>query len=140
MKIAEINEFIRRIRVIQGNFDATSDEARNKLLTNLEFEMAGDTAPYDYSLIHAELNALRAELKAARDAVPDEVVNFPPILLSVFPEYSHDLAYTEGERIRGGDGKLYRALTDVAAGIADPAECPELWCDIKQAIEVTADE
>lgn len=135
MKIAEINEFIRRIRVIQGNFDATSDKARNKLLTNLEFEMAGDTAPYDYSLIHAGLNALRAELKAARDAVPDEVVNFPPILLSVFPEYSHDTAYTEGERIRGGDGKLYKALTDVAAGIADPSECPELWEDIKQAVE-----
>lgn len=137
MTIKQINEFIKSVRNAQARLDEAISTNRDKLLTNLEFEMAGDTAPYDYSLIHAELNTLRAELKSARDAVPDEVVNFPPILLSVFPEYSHDTAYAEGERIRGGDGKLYRALTDVSAGIADPAECPELWEDIKQAIEGT---
>lgn len=137
MTIKQINEFIKSVRNAQAQLDEAISTNRDKLLTNLEFEMAGDTAPYDYSLIHAELNTLRAELKSARDAVPDEVVNFPPILLSVFPEYSHDTAYAEGERIRGGDGKLYRALTDVSAGIADPAECPELWEDIKQAIEGT---
>lgn len=135
MDFKKINDFIKHVRIAQNNLDSAIELARNKLLTNLEFEMAGDTPQYDYSLIHAELNALRDELKSARDAVPDEVVNFPPALLSVFPEYSHDTAYTEGERIRGGDGKLYRALTDVSAGIADPAECPELWEDIKQAIE-----
>lgn len=137
MTIKQINEFIKSVRNAQARLDEAISTNRDKLLTNLEFEMAGDTAPYDYSLIHSELNTLRSELKSARDAVPDEVVNFPPILLSVFPEYSHDTAYAEGERIRGGDGKLYRALTDVSAGIADPAECPELWEDIKQAIEGT---
>lgn len=135
MNIKEINSFVCKVRIAQNNLDMASEESRSKLLINLEFEMAGDTPPYDYSMIHSELNTLRSELKSARDAVPDEVVNFPPILLSVFPEYSHDTAYNEGERIRGGDGKLYRALTDVSAGIADPSECPELWQDIKQAIE-----
>lgn len=137
MTIKEINEFIKSVRNAQARLDDAVSINKDKLLTNLEFEMAGDTPPYDYSMIHSELNTLRSELKSARDAVPDEVVNFPPILLSVFPEYSHDSAYAEGERIRGGDGKLYRALTDVSAGIADPAECPELWEDIKQAIEGT---
>lgn len=140
MNIKEINGFVCKVRTAQNNLDIASEETRNKLLTNLEFEMAGDTPPYDYSQIHAELNALRAELKSARDAVPDEVVNFSPAFLLVFDEYKHDTTYAEGERIRGGDGKLYRALTDVSAGIADPAECHELWEDIKQAIEVTADE
>lgn len=137
MNIKEINGFVCKVRIAQNNLDIASEEARNKLLTNLEFEAAGDTAPCDYSLIHAELNALRAELKSARDAVPDEVVNFSSAFLLVFDEYNHDTTYAEGERIRGGDGKLYRALTDVSAGIADPAECPELWEDIKQAIEGT---
>ena len=140
MNLKEINEFIKSVRNSQNDLEVAVSAARDKLTTNLEYERANDTPPYDYAMIHAELNALRSELKSARDAVPDEVVNFPPVLLSVFPEYSHDTAYAEGERIRGGDGKLYRALTDVAAGIADPAECPELWQDIKQAIEVTANE
>ena len=137
MNIKEINSFVCKVRIAQNNLDMALEDARNKLLTNLEYEMAGDTPPYDYSLIHSELNSLRSELKSARDAVPDEVVNFSSAFLLVFPEYSHDTAYAEGERIRGGDGKLYRALTDVSAGIADPAECPELWQDIKQAIEGT---
>lgn len=140
MNIKEINSFVCKVRIAQNNLDTALEDARNKLLTNLEYEMAGDTPPYDYSLIHSELNTLRAELKSARDTVPDEVVNFSPAFLLVFDEYKHDTTYAEGERIRGGDGKLYRALTDVSAGIADPAECPELWEDIKQAIEVTANE
>ena len=135
MNIKEINSFVRKVRTAQNNLDTAFEDTRNKLLTSLEYEMAGDTPPYDYSMIHSELNSLRSELKSARDAVPDEVVNFSPAFLLVFPEYSHDTAYAEGERIRGGNGKLYRALTDVSAGIADPAECPELWEDIKQAIE-----
>ncbi|MGN0546882.1 MAG: hypothetical protein ACI4I3_06075 [Acutalibacteraceae bacterium] len=139
MNLKEINEYIKSVRNAQNDLDAVVSASRDKLITNLEYERAGDTPPYDYTLIHAELNALRDELKSARNAVPDEVVNFPPALLSVFPEYSHDTAYTEGERIRGGDGKLYRALTDVAAGIADPSECPELWEDIKQTIEGAAE-
>ena len=140
MNIKEINSFVCKVRIAQNNLDTALEDAQNKLLTNLEYEMAGDTPPYDYSQLHAELNILRAELKLTRDAVPDEVVNFSPAFLLVFPEYSHDTTYAEGERIRGGDGKLYRALTDVSAGIADPAECPELWEDIKQTIEVTANE
>lgn len=135
MTIKQINEFIKSVRIAQNDLDSALSSARNKLLMNLEYEMAGDIPPYDYSMVHAELNTLRAELKSARDAVPDEVVNFSPAFLLVFDEYRHDTTYAEGERIRGGDGKLYRALTDVSAGIADPSECPELWQDIKQAIE-----
>ena len=135
MTIKQINEFIKSVRKAQAQLDEATSTNKYKLLANLEFEMAGDTPPYDYSMIHSELNTLRAELKSARDAVPDEVVNFSSAFLLVFDEYKHDTTYAEGERIRGGDGKLYRALTDVSAGIADPAECPELWEDIKQATE-----
>ena len=140
MNIKEINSFVRKVRTAQNNLETALEDAQNKLLANLEYETAGDTPPYDYSMIHSELNTLRAELKSARDAVPDEVVNFSPAFLLVFDEYKHDTTYAEGERIRGGNGKLYRALTDVSSGIADPAECPELWEDIKKSIEVTVNE
>ena len=100
----------------------------SKILMNLEYEKAGATLPYDYTKLHEEAEAIRAEAKAAPQELSDEVASHMP---SLFPTL-------------GGNGELVKAGTKInwnetikkaAVDLWDietnnPDNAPTLWEDL----------
>lgn len=81
-------------------------EIQKKLLLNLEFEKAGDTLPYDYSELHAEAEALRAEKKKAVNSMTAEAALLSKFL---FEEWEPSRAYEAGDRFLY-NGNLYECI------------------------------
>lgn len=88
----------------RSNVSRKLDEVNLKLLHNLECDKAGEKLPYDWGELHAEAEAIRAEMVQVVETLSDEAAVIVPDL---FPVWDCNRAYKAGERFVY-NGNLYR--------------------------------
>lgn len=121
LEVTQANQIINRAN--RGLADITT-----KLLLNLEYEKAGAALPYDYAALHSEAEALRADAKAAPQALADDIASFVP---SMFPTLEGKGALVKVGTKINWNGALKRAavdLWDIEAN--NPVNAPALWEDV----------
>ena len=127
-EIKEMFIEVTRANNIINNSDKKLADITTKLLLNLEYEKAGAALPYSYTELHNEAEALRAEAKAAPQAITDKIASFVP---SMFP-----LLEGKGALIKAGtkinwNGALKRAAADLwDREEYNPDNAPSLWEDV----------
>lgn len=84
------------------------DKVNLKLLHNIECEKAGAELPYDWGELHAEAEAIRAEMAQVVETLSDEAAVIVPDL---FPAWDCNRGYKAGERFTY-NGNLYRCKSD----------------------------
>lgn len=100
-------------------------EIAEQLLINLEYEKAGDYAPYDYSALHEEAQTLRAETAVAPETLTDKAALFVP---SLFPTLKGKGALVKAGTRINHNGTLYRANNDIWDYVENnPFNAPTLW-------------
>lgn len=121
----DIYREVNTVRKTISNAEARLAEITEQLLLNIEYEKAGDYAPYDYSALHEEAQALRAEAAVAPEALTDKAALFAP---SLFPTLKGNGALIKvGTRINH-NGTLYRASSDLwDVTENNPFNAPTLW-------------
>ncbi len=92
----------------RSNVSRKLDEVNLKLLHNLECEKAGAELPYDWGELHAEAEAIRAEMAQVVETLSDDAAVIVPDL---FPAWDSNRAYKAGERFLY-NGNLYRCKAD----------------------------
>lgn len=141
----ELHKEIVVARSTITNAEKQLAEIANKLLLNIEFEKAGDNAPYDYKALHDEAQALRTEKETAPEALTDNAAVFAPTL---FPTLGGAGALIKAGTRINYNGKVYRAACDLwDTEINYPSLSPSLWelvtykngiRDIPEVITVTS--
>ena len=129
MKITkEIYKEVNGARRIISNAEARLAEIAEQILLNIEYEKAGDYAPYDYSALHEEAQALRAEAAVAPEALTDKAALFAP---SIFPTLKGNGALIKAGTRVNYNGTLYRASNDLWDYTENnPFNAPTLWEEV----------
>ena len=109
-------------------------EIREKIMINIEYEKAGDYAPYDYKELHAEAEALRTQKEDAPAKLSDEAALF---MSTIFPVLNKNgMLIKAGARINW-NGTLKRATVDLwDLEENNPDNAPALWEDVAYSGDV----
>lgn len=99
---------ISQIKGKRSNVSHKLDEVNLKLLHNIECEKVGAELPNDWGELHAEAEAVRAEMAQVVETLSDEAAVIVPDL---FPAWDGNRAYKAGERFLY-NGNLYRCKAD----------------------------
>lgn len=128
-----------------NNADKKLADINYKILLNIEFEKAGDYAPYDYKTLHEEAQALRAEKELAPEALTDNAAVYAP---NLFPSLQGNGALIKAGTRINYNRKVYRAASDLWDYTQNnPINSPTLWelvtykngiRDIPEVITVTS--
>lgn len=106
----ELYKEVTKARSTINNADKKLADINYKILLNIEYEKAGDIAPYDYKALHEEAQALRAEASAAPEALTD---NAALLATNIFPTLKGNGALVKAGIRINYNGKLYRAKADL---------------------------
>lgn len=141
----ELYKEVTKARSTINNAEKKLADINYKILLNIEFEKAGDYAPYDYKALHDEAQALRAARETAPEALTDNAALLVPKLFSTLG--GAGALVKAGTRINY-NGKLYRAACDLwDYAENNPTNSPTLWelvtykngiRDIPEVITVTS--
>jgi hypothetical protein len=125
----ELHKEIVVARSTISNAEKQLQDILTKLLLNIEYEKAGEEAPYNYQELHAEAQALRDEKKNAPEALTDNAAVF---VADMFPGLRNDGSLiAAGTRINY-KGKLYKATVGIwDSEMYYPEQSPQLWEEVK---------
>lgn len=118
---------ISKTKSKRSNVSRKLDEVNLKLLHNIECEKAGAELPYDWSELHAEAEAVRAEMSQVVETLSDEAAVIVPDL---FPVWDCNRAYKAGERFLY-NGNLYRCKAD---NFVNPTWTPDVTHDYYEPV------